>query len=176
ERLLNAISAPFDIFGQQVVVGTSVGIARAPVDANDPDELLKKADLALYDAKAGGRGLHRFFKPELDRRAQGRRSLEADLRQATVRGQLELHYQPVISLDDEKILGFEALVRWRHPQRGMVMPDAFIPLAEETGLIEELGTWVLNTACAEAAAWPHQLAVAVNLSPLQLNGGSLVSV
>jgi len=176
DRLLRAIGAPFDIAGQQVMIGTSIGIAQAPADSNDPDELLKKADLALYDAKTRGRGVHSFFKPELDRRAQGRRALESDLREAADKGQLELHYQPVISLPDDKLLAFEALVRWHHPLHGMVMPDAFIPLAEETGLIEELGIWVLNRACIQAASWPDHLGVAVNLSPLQLNGGGLVAI
>jgi diguanylate cyclase (GGDEF)-like protein len=176
DRLLRAIGAPFDIGGQQVMVGTSIGIALAPADSSSPDELLKKADLALYDAKTRGRGVHSFFKPELDRRAQGRRALESDLREAADKGQLELHYQPMISLRDDKLLAFEALVRWHHPQHGMVMPDAFIPLAEETGLIEELGIWVLNRACIQAATWPDHLAVAVNLSPLQLNGGGLVAI
>ena len=176
DRLVRAIEAPFEIAGQQVTVGTSIGIALAPADSSDPDDLLKKADLALYDAKTRGRGTHSFFKPELDRRAQGRRALESELRQAAEKGQLELHYQPIIGLDDDKMLACEALVRWHHPQRGMVMPDAFIPLAEESGLIEELGTWVLNRACTQAAAWPSHLAVAVNLSPLQLNGGGLVAI
>jgi diguanylate cyclase (GGDEF)-like protein len=175
DRVVRALAAPFDIFGQQVMVGASIGIAAAPGDSIDPDELLKKADLALYDAKSSGRGTHSFFRPELDRRARGRRALESDLRDAAKKGQLELQYQAIIGLHDYKVQAFEALVRWRHPQRGLVMPDAFIPLMEETGLIEELGTWVLHRACADAAAWPSHLLVAVNVSPLQLNGGDLLA-
>jgi len=135
-----------------------------------------RADLALYDAKSSARGTHSFFRPELDRRAKGRHELEADLRHAIAQGALELHYQPLISLPDERVLAFEALVRWPHPRRGMVMPDQFIPLAEEVGLIDALGAWVLVEACQTAASWPAHVGVAVNLSPLQLKSGRLVDV
>ncbi|HYJ99049.1 MAG TPA: diguanylate cyclase, partial [Burkholderiaceae bacterium] len=173
-RLVQAIAQPFDVAGQSVSIGTSVGIALSSIDCADPDDLLKRADLALYEAKSLGRGTHCHFRPELDRRARGRRELEADLRQAVEAGAFELHYQPLIMLPDQRIVAFEALLRWRHPRRGMVTPDDFIPLAEEVGLIDVLGRWVLHEACKQAATWPAHIGLAVNLSPLQLNSGQLV--
>jgi diguanylate cyclase (GGDEF)-like protein len=176
-RVVQAMTAPFEIASQTASVGTSIGIALSDAgEVCSPDDLLKRADLALYDAKSAARGTHRFFRPELDRRAKGRHELEADLRRAIAQGALELHFQPLIGLHDDRVLAFEALVRWPHPRHGMVMPDQFIPLAEEVGLIDALGAWVLAQACAVAASWPAHVGVAVNLSPLQLKGGRLVDV
>ena len=182
ERLVQAMALPFVIGGQQVLVGTSVGIALSPDDGIDPDELLKRADLALYDAKAAGRGTYSLFRPLMGEQAQSRRRLEIDLRCAADNGELELHYQPIVAVNAgpgdgaRKVVGFEALLRWRHPLHGMVMPDTFIPLAEETGLIESIGEWVLNRAFDAALCWPAHVGVAVNLSPLQLKSGNLVRI
>ena len=166
-RIIDAIGRPFDLDGHQVVVGVSIGAAMAPVDAKNPDQLLKHADMALYRAKADGRGTYRFFEPDMDARMQTRRSLELDLRRAITHGEFELYYQPLVNLQSEQVCGFEALIRWRHPERGMVSPADFIPLAEETGLIVPIGEWVLRQACAEAARWPKLISIAVNLSPAQ---------
>jgi diguanylate cyclase (GGDEF)-like protein len=174
ERLVRVIGAPFDVCGHQVVVGTSIGVALVPQDGVNADELLQKSDLALYDAKLGGRGAYSFFRPAMDEQAQSRRALERDLRSAVEKRQLELVYQPIIGLADRKLRSFEALLRWHHPTRGLVMPDQFIALAEETGLIEKIGAWVLRQALAEAARWPAHVSVAVNLSPLQLKSGNLL--
>ncbi len=174
ERLVRMIAAPFQIAGHQVVVGASVGVVLSPHDGLDPDDLLKRADLALYDAKSAGRGTHSFFRPHMDEQALGRRELEIDLRQAVERGQIDIHYQPIVDVHTRQVLAFEALLRWRHPVRGMVTPDVFIALAEETGLIEPLSEWVLQRAFAEAMRWPSQVSVAVNLSPMQFRGGHLV--
>jgi diguanylate cyclase (GGDEF)-like protein len=176
ERLVRMIAESFDIAGYQVLVGASVGAALSPDDGVDPDELLKKADLALYNAKSAGRGMFSFFKSEMDERVQGRRALEMDLRQAVDNGELELFYQPIVGLGAYNVVAFEALLRWRHPQRGMVMPDCFISLAEDSGIIEQLGEWVLHKACAQAMQWPSEVSVAVNLSPVQFKSGSLVRV
>ena len=166
-RIVEAISAPFDVDGKYIVIGTSIGIAVAPDDGSDPDQLLKNADMALYLAKTDGRGRHRFFEPEMDRRLQSRRTLELDLRSAIVHGEFELHYQPILNLQSNEVSGFEALIRWNNPERGEILPSQFIPLAEETGLILPLGEWVLRTACAQAAVWSKPVSVAVNLSPAQ---------
>jgi diguanylate cyclase (GGDEF)-like protein len=173
ERLVRDFALPFEIGSHQVRVGTSVGVALSPDDGSDPDDLLRKADLALYDAKGAGRGRHSFFRPVMVEQAQDRHSLELDLRDAAARHQLELHYQPIMALGADRLLGFEALLRWRHPERGMVMPDQFIPLAEDTGLIEAIGNWVLNEAFAQASRWPAPLCIAVNLSPLQVKSSDL---
>ena len=153
--------------GHQVVIGVSIGIAIAPTDAVEADQLLKSADMALYRAKADGRGAYRFFEPEMDALMQARRMLEVDLRKALVNGEFEVYYQPIVDLINQAITGFEALVRWNHPGRGMVAPSEFIPLAEETGLIVPIGEWVLRQACSEAAKWPSDVSLAVNLSPAQ---------
>jgi diguanylate cyclase (GGDEF)-like protein len=173
-RIVDVISAPFDIGGSQVLVGASIGIALAPADGADPDQLLKNADLALYRAKSDGRGTYRFFEAEMDARAQARRLLELDLRAAIAQGEFELHYQPILDLSTDTIVSVEALVRWNHPRRGLVTPLEFIPLAEETGLIVPLGEWILRQACSEAAKWPHGISVAVNLSPAQFKSRGLI--
>ncbi len=174
-RLVDVLSVPYDISGHQLVIGTSIGVSIAPADSSDPNQLLKNADMALYRAKADGRGTYRFFEPEMDARAQERRALELDMRAALVRGEFELYYQPIHDLDSGRILAFEALARWNHPTRGMIRPDDFIPLAEQTGLIVPLGEWVLRTACSEAARWSQEVGVAVNLSPVQFKGRNLVA-
>jgi predicted signal transduction protein with EAL and GGDEF domain len=154
-----------------VAIGVSVGIALAPEHGASPDDLLKNADLALYQAKADGRAAWRVFEPGMEARTLTRRLLEFDLRDAAAAGEFELHYQPLVDLRSRRIKGFEALVRWRHPLRGFVGPAEFIPLAEELGLIGSIGEWVLRRACAEAAAWPDGLKVAVNLSAAQFRAG-----
>jgi diguanylate cyclase (GGDEF)-like protein len=176
KRVRDAIIQSYDLDGHQIVIDVSIGISFAPFDATEPDQLLKNADMALYGAKADGRGIYRFFEPEMDARMRQRRELEMDLRKALVNGEFELHYQPLVNLQDNEITGFEALVRWRHPARGLVSPADFIPVAEETGLIIPLGEWVLRQACRETAGWPGDLKVAVNLSPVQLKSRHLVEV
>ena len=176
EKIRKALSEPIDLGHHRVTTTTSIGIAIAPRDGTDSDEILRSADLALYSAKSGGRGSFRFFEPELDRLLQTRRSLERDMRSALANGEFELHYQPFIHVASGETCGFEALLRWHHPQRGMVSPAQFIPLAEETGLIVPLGEWVMRTACAEAAKWPDDLKIAINLSPVQFRSPELVPV
>ncbi|MCA1471448.1 EAL domain-containing protein [Bradyrhizobium sp. IC3195] len=175
EAIHGALSEPFDLGDHQVIVGTSIGIALAPRDGADSDTILRSADLALYSAKSGGRGAFRFFEPELDRLLHARRNLERDLRKALARSEFELHYQPFVNLKSGETCGFEALLRWHHPERGLVSPGEFIPVAEETGLILPLGEWVLRTACAEAAKWRSDLKIAINLSPAQFRSKELVS-
>ncbi|MBR0871727.1 EAL domain-containing protein [Bradyrhizobium tropiciagri] len=176
ERIKKALSDPVDLGHHRVTTTTSIGIAIAPRDGADSDEILRSADLALYSAKSCGRGTYRFFEPELDRQLQARRKLEREMRSALANGEFELHYQPFINVESGEASGFEALLRWHHPQRGMVSPAQFIPLAEETGLIVPLGEWVLLTACAEAAKWPDDVKIAVNLSPAQFRSPELVPV
>jgi len=176
EAIRKALCEPFDLGDHRVTVGTSIGIAIAPRDGNDSDVILKCADLALYSAKSGGRGAFRFFEPELDELMHARRNLERDMRAALAGRQFELHYQPFVNAATGKTSGFEALLRWHHPKRGLVLPGEFIPLAEETGLIVPLGEWVLRTACAEAAKWPADVRIAINLSPAQFRSKELVPV
>jgi diguanylate cyclase (GGDEF)-like protein len=176
QRICDVLKRPFDIDGHRVVVGTSVGIAMAPGDGEDPDLLIKNADMALYGAKSDGRGSFRFFEPEMDARVKQRRELELDLRKGLELGQFELHYQPLQSVKTRDISGFEALLRWRHPERGLVSPLDFIPLTEEIGLIIPLGEWVIRQACADASQWPDHVKVAVNVSPVQFKNGNLVSI
>jgi diguanylate cyclase (GGDEF)-like protein len=175
-RLIEAVKAPCAIDGHQVLVGTSIGIAVLGTDGlhYDPDQLLKSADLAMYRAKAEGRGTFRFFEPDMDARVQARRLLELELRAAVAQERFELHYQPLLNLQSDRITAFEALLRWPHPARGVVSPAEFIPLAEETGLIVPLGDWVLRKACADAVTWSADLNVTVNLSPVQFKGSDLV--
>ncbi len=172
-RIFTALRAPYDLHGHQLVADVSIGIALAPDDGREPDQLLKNADLALYGAKADGRGAYRFFEPEMDARMKTRRALEEDLRKALARGEFELYYQPVLDLETDRIGTCEALIRWHHPQRGMISPGEFIPIAEETGLIMPIGEWVLRQACADAATWPRDINVAVNLSAAQFKLPSL---
>ena len=174
-HVVESIAAPYDIGGHQLVIGVSVGISLAPEDGKNPDELLKNADLALYRAKADGRGTYRFFEAGMDARAQARRLLELDLRLALRRDEFEVHYQPIRDVATDEVVVFEALVRWNHSQRGMIAPANFIPLTEETGLIVQLGDWVLRRACMDAAGWSRKVGVAVNLSPVQFKNPNLVS-
>lgn len=176
-RIVKIIAAsPFMLDGQPIHLGASIGIAMAPDDGDDPAELMRNADLALYAVKADGRGLFRRYDPSLDEKMRQRRAIEAGLRLALAEGQMELHYQPLVDSKTGCITSAEALVRWNHPVRGLVPPLDFIGIAEETGLIVPLGEWVLNTACAEAATWPGEMRVAVNLSPAQFRERSLVPV
>ena len=173
-RLIEVVGDPYEIDGSQVVVGISVGIAIAPGDGTEPDVLMKNADLALYRAKADGGGAFRYFEVEMDARMQARRALELDLRKAIVNGNFELYYQPIVGVKSGQITSCEALIRWHHPERGLIAPLDFIPVAEETGLIVPIGEWVLRNACAEAARWPKHITVAVNVSPAQFKSQNLV--
>jgi predicted signal transduction protein with EAL and GGDEF domain len=175
-RIIEAVGRPFELHGHQVVTGATIGIAFAPEDGDDPDRLLKNADMALYRAKGAGRGTHSFFEPSMDANMQARRRVEMGLRRALAHDEFELHYQPVVNLRDNAITGFEALLRWNDPQRGLISPAEFIPVAEDTGLIIPIGDWVIRHACAEAATWPGDLTVAVNLSPAQFRGHRLTHV
>jgi diguanylate cyclase (GGDEF)-like protein len=175
DRMIAALGDAFEIDGHLVNIGTSIGISVAPDDGREPDQLLRNADLALYRAKAEGRGQHRFFAPEMDERMQARRALELDLRRALANREFELAYQPFVATDTGAISGFEALLRWRHPKRGVVMPAEFVTLAEEIGLVTSIGEWVLREACAVAAAWPKDVRIAVNLSPAQFRTGTLLA-
>jgi diguanylate cyclase (GGDEF)-like protein/PAS domain S-box-containing protein len=167
-RIHEAIRQPYECLGHQLSTDASIGIALAPQDGTDLDQLIKNADLAMYGAKANGRRTHRFFEPAMDASAKARLTMEQDLRQALADGGFEIHYQPLVDLRHNEVTGCEALLRWRHPERGMISPAEFIPVAEDTGLIIELGEWVLRTACAEAASWPDHIRIAVNVSPIQL--------
>jgi diguanylate cyclase (GGDEF)-like protein/PAS domain S-box-containing protein len=175
-RLLEAIGDPYLLDGHSVVVGASIGIAMAPGDGEESEKLLKNADMALSRAKNEQRGTFSFFEAGMDARAQSRRKIETDLRDAIQNDVLRPYYQPLIDLSSGRITGFEALVRWPHPERGMISPAEFIPVAEETGLINALGGLMLRRACLDAALWPDDVRVAVNLSPLQFRGGNLLPV
>ncbi|MDF0584544.1 bifunctional diguanylate cyclase/phosphodiesterase [Bradyrhizobium yuanmingense] len=172
-KIYQAIRQPYHCLGHQLSTDASIGIALAPQDGADLDQLIKNADLAMYGAKAEGRRTHRFFEPAMDACAKARLTMEQDLRQALVNGGFEIHYQPLVDLRTNEVSGCEALLRWRHPERGMVSPAEFIPVAEDTGLINELGDWVLRMACNEAATWPAHVRVAVNVSPVQLKCDTL---
>jgi diguanylate cyclase (GGDEF)-like protein len=176
KRIRDSVIKPYQIEGHQIVTDISIGISVAPMDAVESTELLRNADMALYDAKGDGRGTFRFFEPEMNTRMKVRRELEMDLRRALASEQFELHYQPLVTLETNDVNGFEALLRWHHPTRGLVSPAEFIPIAEETGLIVPLGEWVLKAACTEAVDWPEHIKVAVNLSPAQLNCRNLVTM
>ncbi len=173
EQILQSLRNPAACKGHEVPIEASIGIAIAPDDGLNVDELLKHADLAMYAAKSDGRRTYRFFIPELDARLKLRRQMELDLRQAMARGQLEIHYQPLVDLATNSIAGCEALLRWYHPKRGIISPADFIPVAEDTGLINEIGDWVLKRACAEAASWPGEIRLAVNVSPIQFRSKTL---
>ena len=163
QRMIALLSEPYEIDGHQAVIGASIGIAVGPGDGLRPDRLLRNADLALYRAKGDGRGTFRFFEPAMDLQMQTRRIMEQDLRKALAAGEFELYYQPVVNLASNEISGFEALIRWNHPEKGMVAPATFIPLAEEIGFIVPIGEWVIRQACATAAKWPADLHIAVNI-------------
>jgi len=174
DRLVAALKAPFDLQGQQVEIGTSIGTVLTDAPDSTADELLRNANIALYRAKTEGRGTWRFFDSGMDAEIQQRRLMETDLRRAVANGQFEVHYQPLVDARTRVPVGFEALMRWQHPERGLVSPIEFIPLAEKMGLIIGMGAWTLARACTDAAAWPEHLKVAVNLSPIQFAGGRLV--
>jgi diguanylate cyclase (GGDEF)-like protein/PAS domain S-box-containing protein len=173
ENIHCAIRRPIDCGGHEVTTDASIGIAVAPDDGPSLDQLVKNADLAMYDAKSSGRRTFRFFVPEMGARLRARRALELDLRQAIIAGDFEIHYQPLVDLASDAVMGCEALLRWKHHERGMVSPADFIPLAEETGLITELGDWVLGQACLDAASWPDHVILAVNVSPVQFKSKTL---
>lgn len=172
-RIVEIVGAPYNIKGHELVIGTSIGIALAQAGIT-PGLLLKQADMALYRAKADGRGTFRFFELDMDAQMQARHALEVDLRKALAHDEFELFYQPLVSIQANEVIGFEALLRWRHPERGLVSPAEFIPVAEDIGLIATLGEWVVKQACLEAATWPSQIKVAVNLSPVQFRHKGLV--
>jgi diguanylate cyclase (GGDEF)-like protein len=176
KRIRESITKPYHLDGHQILADISIGISLAPADAIEADQLLKNADMALYGAKADGRGVYRFFEPEMDARMKARRELDMDLRKALINAEFELYYQPLVNLQDNEIVAFEALLRWNHPARGLISPAEFIPVAEETGLIIPLGEWVLRRACEETANWPADIKVAVNLSPAQLKSRNLTEV
>jgi diguanylate cyclase (GGDEF)-like protein/PAS domain S-box-containing protein len=175
-RLLEAVSASYAFDGHRLDIATSIGIALAPEHGTDVDQLIKSADLALYKAKVGGRNTYRLFEAAMGADADARRALEIDLRNALTREEFELHYHPIVDIRSNEIANVEALIRWRHPQRGAISPGDFIPLAEESGLINPIGEWVLRRACADAALWPQQCKVAANLSPVQFRRGNLVDI
>ncbi|HEU5274816.1 MAG TPA: EAL domain-containing protein [Xanthobacteraceae bacterium] len=175
-RVCDQIGRAVELNGMQAVVNTSIGIALAPADAREPEALLKQADMALYAAKGAGRGVFRFFEPEMDARMQLRHALEHELREAIADGELELHYQPVVDVASGAVAGMEALLRWPHPTRGTVPPSEFVSIAEDTGLIIPLGEWVLRRALADAARWPAHVRVAVNLSPVQFRSRHLAQM
>jgi diguanylate cyclase (GGDEF)-like protein len=174
DRIINAVSGAYEIEGHKVLIGASVGIAVVREDGVTPEAMLKNADLALYCAKSSGRGTYRVFEPDMDTQMQARRAMENDLRRALAEGQFELHYQPIVNLASNELSGFEALIRWRHPDKGTVSPAAFIPLAEEMGLIVAIGSWVIREACAAATQWPGDVRVGVNISPAQFRDPNLV--
>ena len=172
-RIYRAIREPYECLGHLVTTDASIGIALASPHGIEVEQLLKNADLAMYSAKAVGRRNHCFFEPEMDVHMKARHSLEIDLRQAIIEGGFEVYYQPIVDLQSNQVSGCEALLRWDHPQRGMISPADFIPVAEDTGLINQLGEWVLTTACMEAATWPDHVKLAVNVSPVQFRSDTL---
>jgi diguanylate cyclase (GGDEF)-like protein len=174
--IIEAIQPPFRIGDQEISIGASVGIAFSNRDGEDADQLLKNADLALDAAKSDSRNSFRSFEIEMDAKVRARRALEVEFRSALTHSEFQLHYQPIVNVAEHRVVGFEALVRWRHPVRGMVSPAEFIPFAEETGLIVALGEWVVREACQEASSWPNDLKVAVNVSPLQISNPNLASL
>ncbi len=175
QRIAHAIGAPYQVEGHRVVVTASIGISVAPADGMNADQLLRNADMALYRAKSDGRGVFRFFEPAMDAQLQARRSIEVDLRDALTQEQMEVFYQPVFDIREDRIFGFEALMRWRHPLKGMISPIQFIPVAEQTSLIISMGEWVLRRACSDAVTWPDRTKVAVNLSSVQIQNSDILS-
>ncbi|WP_137172671.1 EAL domain-containing protein [Massilia sp. HP4] len=176
QRLIEAVAPAFSIDGHSFAVGISIGIALSAPAGNTAEQLLQYADMALYEAKRNGRNRHEVFRPELEAAARVRRQIEIDLRRALHRGELQMHYQPIIEKAGNRISGYEALIRWQHPERGAIAPIDFIPIAEETGLIHELGARALNLACQEASTWTNGETIAVNLSPVQFKSSELVSM
>ncbi|OYX38473.1 bifunctional diguanylate cyclase/phosphodiesterase [Sphingomonas sp. 32-62-10] len=174
--VIAALSQPYAIDGNTISIGCSIGVAIAPRDGADSETLVRNADLALYAAKADGRGVHRFYREELLHGAQNRKQLEDDLRHALVKNQFHLVYQPVVCTESARIMGYEALLRWEHPTRGGISPADFIPVAEDCGLIESIGEWVLRTACLDAAKWPRHVRVGVNVSPIQFANPALPGI
>ena len=175
QGIIDSLSRPYTINGTVVSIGASVGIVTSDYDDRTSDDLMRDADLALYAAKAAGKGCYRFFASEMHEAARERQIMESDLRLALEKGELKLVFQPCVDASSEAVTGFEALVRWHHPEHGLVSPATFIPLAEEIGFINEIGEWVLRTACEEASKWPQHVTVAVNLSPIQFKLPSLPS-
>lgn len=175
-RIVECVGAPYELNGHRVVVGCSAGISMSPGDGTTGEKLLKNADVALYRAKMEGRGTWRFFEPAMDASLQRRRALELDLREAMAKDEFSLFYQPLYDLHLDRICGFEALLRWHHPKRGLVPPDQFIPIAEEIGLISPLGEWVLNRACEQATTWPGEMKLAVNVSAVQFRDADFIDV
>jgi diguanylate cyclase (GGDEF)-like protein len=175
-RVIAAVSEPFDLNGSEVNIGTSIGIAMAPEHGSEPDGLLKSADLALYAAKAQGRNDYRIYQPGMLETATSQQQTESELRDAIAHQQFELYYQPVVDVRTRQISGVEALVRWRHPVKGLVGPDQFVPLAEATGLIAPIGEWILQRACRDAATWPAHIGLAINISAVQFKKGNLFDV
>ncbi|MGF6429758.1 EAL domain-containing protein [Bradyrhizobium elkanii] len=175
-RIVECVGAPYELNGHRVVVGCSVGISMSPGDGTTGEKLLKNADVALYRAKMEGRGTWRFFEPAMDASLQRRRAIELDLREAMAKDEFSLFYQPLYDLHLDRICGFEALLRWHHPKRGLVSPDQFIPIAEEIGLIGPLGEWVLNRACEQATTWPGEMKLAVNVSAVQFRDADFIDV
>lgn len=175
KEIINTLSQPYSIEGQSAVIGASVGIALAPQDGTTSEKLIRNVDLALYAAKDAGRGVHRFYAPSLHAAAEERAELEQDLREALQTGGLTMYYQPVVYAATEKIVGFEALMRWEHPKRGFISPEKFIPIAEDAGLIDQMGQWALRTSCEDLARWPDSIRCAVNVSPLQFSNPELAT-
>lgn len=176
ERIIQMLSQPYSISGARAVIGCSVGIAVAPFDGVDCAELIKAADLALYASKGAGRGQYRFYSTELRDQASYRHQIEEDLRDALAKNEIEMHYQPIVSASDHKVLCFEALMRWNHSERGQVSPADFIPIAEETGIIRELGEWALNDVCQRIANWPPTIRAAINVSAVQFASDNLIDI
>jgi diguanylate cyclase (GGDEF)-like protein len=175
-RICDAVRVPYEIAGHAIMVDSSVGISLAPDDGSDADALIKNADLALSRAKSEGRGTYRFFEPEMDARTQARRKIELALKNALPRDEFELFYQPIVNLKTNQITSFEALLRWHHPERGLILPTEFVPVAEEIGLIAPIGDWVIYQSCKEAATWPEHLKVAINLSPTHLARSNIIAL
>jgi diguanylate cyclase (GGDEF)-like protein len=174
DRIIESVAKPYEIDGQQAIIGVSIGVAMAPTDGTDADRLMQSADMALYRAKKEGGNVYCFFEPEMDARMHERRCLELALRKAIASNGLQVYYQPLVGVKSNQVEEFEALLRWDDPERGSIPPAVFIPLAEETGLINEIGSWVLKRACHDAVTWPEEISVAVNISPLQFRTRTLV--
>jgi diguanylate cyclase (GGDEF)-like protein len=175
-RLLEVVGAPYEIEGHRIVIGTSVGIAMAPDHGLDNEKLLKNADLALYRAKSDGRNSYRFFELKMDHELRQRRALEVDLQNAVGNGELEAYYQPIVNAEDGKTCAVEALIRWRHPEQGIVTPDRFVPVAEERGMISAIDRWMLHRACSDAVQWPDHIRLAVNVSPIEFRTGDVLEM